>query len=230
LHAYSNLVRRRTSSPSAAVPPATTVSLTSRRCPDAGSASGGTHDLSRLRITAERREAKAPIGGVNEFDDCPADWQTKANSALDLGRRWVENVLAGLTSLPTPIPPVVATLLNRHFHTTDRKRIAEIVGHYNTIYSAMRKSVDFECETSCDSGVAGYVRTFLFWTGDVHLCPVWYRLGADARANTIVHELAHKVAGRDDEAYVWQPKYAKLSAADAIDNADSYSTFAQDAF
>jgi hypothetical protein len=227
---YSGLARRAAPSPSAGGPPVAAGHRTWRHGPDGGCGPGGTHELSRLRITAERREAKAPIGGVNEFDDCPADWQTKANSALDLGRRWVENVLAGLTSLPIPIPPVVATLLNRHFHTTDRKRIAEIVGHYNTIHSAMRKSVDFECETSCDSGVAGYVRTFLFWTGDVHLCPVWYRLGADARANTIVHELAHKVAGRDDEAYVWQPKYAKLSAADAIDNADSYSTFAQDAF
>jgi hypothetical protein len=90
----------------------------------------------------------------------------------------------------------------------------------------MNASIDFECETQCDDNVAAYV--YSIWT-DLHLCPIWFRLGSKSQANTIIHELAHDAAGRDDEAYVWQPKYGTLPAEDAIDNADSYSNFAEDA-
>lgn len=174
----------------------------------------------------QTKEAKTPAAPVNEFEDCPADWQTKANSDLVVGRRWVANVIAGLVNLPAPIPAPVAGLLNRHFHTTRRDDIAKIVRHYNTINSAINSSIDFECETDCDANVAAYV--YSIWS-DLHLCPVWHGLSANGRANTIIHELAHDAAGLDDEAYVWEASYATLSVEDAIDNADSYSNFAQDA-
>lgn len=70
---------------------------------------------------------------------------------------------------------------------------------------------------------------YSIWS-DVHLCPVWYGLSQAGQANTIIHEIAHDAANRDDEAYIWEAKYAKLSVEDAIDNADSYSHFAQEAF
>ncbi len=170
--------------------------------------------------------AKVPNAPVNDFEDCPAAWQKKANAALAIARPWVSNVIVGLSNLPNPIPAPVSALLNRHFHTVDRGNIRKIVGHYNDIAAALNSPIDFECETECDKDVAAYV--YNIWT-DVHLCPVWHSQTPRKQANTIIHELAHDAAGRDDEAYVWQPKYAKLSAEDAIDNADSYSSFAEEA-
>jgi hypothetical protein len=42
---------------------------------------------------------------------------------------------------------------------------------------------------------------------------------------------AGDAADRDDEAYEWEKgSYATLSVEDAIDNADSYSFFAEEAF
>ena len=183
-------------------------------------------DLSQVPAQSSRSDANTPSAPSNDFDDCPADWQAKANAALARGRPWVANVITGLSSLPNPIPEPVSRLLMRHFHTTARDDIRTIVGHFNTIYSAMNASIDFECETECDANVAAYV--YSVWS-DVHLCPVWYALSPEGQANVIIHELAHDAANRDDEAYVWEASYATLSAADAIDNADSYSNFAEEA-
>jgi hypothetical protein len=185
------------------------------------------HDFGRVGIYSDRKAVQAPGAPVNKFEDCPADWRKKANDALAVGRPWVANVITGLSNLPNPIPAPVAALLNKHFHTTNRSDIAEIVKHYTQINSAINHSIDFECETECDDSVAAYV--YSIWT-DLHLCPIWYNnLDMKGKANTIIHELAHDAAGRDDEAYIWQAKYQTLSVEDAIDNADSYSNFAQDA-
>lgn len=184
------------------------------------------HDFSQVQAHDANRATQAAGGPTNSFEDCPVDWQRRANAALTRGRPWVANVITGLVNLPEPIPSPVAGLLSRHFHTTRRDHIREIIKHFNTIYSAMNAPIDFECETECDDNVAAYV--YAIWT-DLHLCPIWYRLGSSGQANVIIHELAHDAAGRDDEAYIWQPTYKTLSAEDAIDNADSYSNFAEEA-
>jgi len=187
---------------------------------------GRRHDFSAIGIEKKPGVAHGPGGPTNSFEDCPLAWKTKANAAARLGASWVENVINGLSSLPTPIPAPVATLLNRHFHTTYDKDIRKILGHYRQIGAALNSKIDFECETECDDNVHAYVYTI--WT-DVHLCPLWFKAGPRSQANTIVHELAHDAAGRDDEAYIWQPKYRTLSVDDAMDNADSYSHFAEEA-
>jgi hypothetical protein len=168
-----------------------------------------------------------PGGAADSFEDCPPAWHTRANAAAARGRTWVANVVNGLSLLPKPIPVPVAALLMKHFHTTYDKDIATILRHYRTINAALNAEIDFECETECDDNTVAYVYTV--WT-DVHLCPQWFSSGSAAQANAVVHELAHDAAGRDDEAYAWEPKYNTLSVDDAIDNADSYSHFAQEAF
>jgi hypothetical protein len=186
-----------------------------------------THVYSGTKAVKSPRAAKVPTAPVNKFEDCPKDWQTKAEAGLVLARRWVANVVTGLANLPYPFPAPVANLLNRHFHITGRGYVYEVRRHFNTIYSALNSSIDFECEKKCDDNVAAYV--YAIWS-DVHLCPVWYSLSPAERANTIIHEIAHDAANRDDEAYIWESGYSKLSVEDAIDNADSYSNFAQDAY
>jgi hypothetical protein len=194
---------------------------------EAAPASARTHDFGAVDVERKPGITHGQGGATNTFEDCPAAWRPNANAAAALGRSWVANVINGLTHLPTPMPAPVSALLMKHFHTTYDKDIAKIVRHYREINAALNSTIDFECETSCDADVIAYVYTV--WT-DLHLCPLWFRKGAAARANAIVHELAHDAAGRDDEAYAWQAKYKKLSVDDAIDNADSYSHFAQEAY
>jgi hypothetical protein len=171
--------------------------------------------------------ARVPSAPVNSFEDCPTGWQREANDALVLARQWVQNVVNGLSMLTFPFPAPVARLLSRHFRITGRGYVYEVRRHFETINKAINAPIDFECEDSCDDNVAAYV--YAIWT-DVHLCPVWHGLSARSQANVIIHEIAHDAAGRDDEAYIWQPKYFKLPVEDAIDNADSYSNFAEEAY
>ena len=189
--------------------------------------SAGPHHFGAVDVERRPGVAHGPGGPANTFEECPASWRPAANTGAATGRRWVANVINGLTSLPSPIPAPVSALLMKHFHTTYSRDIATIVGHYRQINAALNSTIDFECETDCDANVLAYVYTV--WT-DLHLCPLWFRSTPARRANAIVHELAHDAAGRDDEAYAWEPRYRTLSVDEAIDNADSYSHFAQEAF
>lgn len=171
--------------------------------------------------------AVVPSGPSNEFDDCPRAWIRAANAANTRAVRWLDNVVAGLSRVPTPMPAALQRSLNDHFHTTDAEDIEEIRENFGEIREAYTESIGFECETSCDDNVAAYV--YAIWS-DVHLCPIWFRSPDWRQTETIIHELAHEYAGRDDEAYVWQREYKTLDSDDAIDNADSYSAFARDSW
>ncbi len=184
------------------------------------------HSFGRVSVRPQH-PVKVPSGPTNSFEDCPIDWQRQANAAVNLARQWVANTIVGLSNLPSPIPAPVSSLLNRHFHTTYSGDIRTMLRVFSKIYEALNAEIEFECETSCDDNTAAYV--YSFWT-DVHLCPIWYGQNWRGKANTIIHELAHDAADRDDEAYTWEAKYARLSVDDALDNADSYSAFAEEAF
>lgn len=191
-----------------------------------GGSRGPGHDFGSIAVGKQPGVAHGP-GGPNKFEDCPPAWKPKATAAQRLGASWVANAITGLSNLPTPIPVPVTALLNRHFHTTYDKDIRKIVGHYRQISAAINAAIDFQCETECGKDEHAYV--WSVWT-DLHLCPLWFAAGPRSQANTIVHEVAHDAAGRDDEAYLWEEaKYKTLSVDDAIDNADSYSHFAEEA-
>lgn len=74
-----------------------------------------------------------------------------------------------------------------------------------------------------------YVLPFVKGVGDVHVNFPAFTIGSDeGRATTIVHEMSHYAAGTGDHAYVWQTdKWNKLSQAQKLDNADSFSSFAR---
>jgi hypothetical protein len=168
-----------------------------------------------------------PAGTANRFDDCPANWKPVANAAQALGANWVGNVVTGLGALPSPLPTRVSALLTTHFHTTYDKDIAKILERFRKLNTAIKQSIDFQCESSCDQNVLAYV--YSVWS-DLHVCPYWFGSAADLRASTVIHELAHDVVGCDDNAYEWESaKYARLSVSDAMNNADSYAHFAWDA-
>jgi Lysine-specific metallo-endopeptidase len=185
------------------------------------------HDFAAISVERQDGVVHGPAGGANRFDDCPAQWRTAANASQKRGSSWVDNAVNGLSSLPTPIPVRVANLLTKHFHTTFDKDVAKIAGRYRRLNTAINQAIDFECETSCDANVLGYV--YSIWS-DLHLCPYWFRSGPELQASTVVHELAHDVLGCDDNAYEWETaKYGSMSVSDAINNADSYAHFAWDA-
>jgi hypothetical protein len=191
------------------------------------SAVGRGHSFGAVSVERKDGVVHGPPGGANRFDHCPTQWRRAADGAQTLGGDWLDNVVNGLNALPKPIPARVAALLTRHFHTTYDKDIAKIARRFEQLGTAIKKSIDFQCETSCSRDVLAYV--YSVWS-DLHLCPYWFNSGAELQASTVIHELAHDVVGCADNAYEWQTsKYRAMSVDEAMNNADSYAHFAWDA-
>lgn len=102
--------------------------------------------------------------------------------------------------------------------------------HFTNIADAFgTKQVAIDCSTCTQAGTYAYVYPASPYT--IYACPVFWTtgdLGTDSRAGTLVHEMSHFtiVAGTADNAY-GQTAARALTAAKAINNADSHEYFAE---
>jgi hypothetical protein len=183
-------------------------------------------------------------GVLIRYEDCPVGWRRMILRAITVAQTWISTALSKLRAiLANPALPDARThqALRDHFHVGVASTGPHVFGEVRAVHqgfrqvqSAFSRDVPFECETTCDPTVHGYVYTGLFGLirtyTDVHLCPGWSsNTDANARTVTVIHEMAHKYAGKDDKAYEWETsKYAGLSTADALNNAECYGAFARD--
>ncbi|MCB0429416.1 MAG: DUF4157 domain-containing protein [Flavobacteriales bacterium] len=191
---------------------------------------GGSKQPGVMQKTRVQRQTTPPHP-VNTYNDCTAGQEAQIQGAFNDAIGHVNRATAALANAYAThprLPNIVSNGLNTHFHTTDKDDIMTIYRRFRDIQNAMQRGINFECETSCDPGVGGYVWQFLFWqVGRVHVCfNLFTNSGASTRKAIVIHEIAHRHAGVDDKAYVWQPNYPTLSAKDAMNNADSYAHFA----
>ncbi|MCG8419231.1 MAG: M35 family metallo-endopeptidase [Proteobacteria bacterium] len=139
--------------------------------------------------------------------------------AVGRAKELVDTALAALDSVDAN-----RAVIQANFQTTEEDGINQIKAKYNKIKSAFSGTIPIEVEADDTSAVA-YV--YRLWS-DIHLCAPWFNQAADKRAGTIVHEMSHKYAGTDDNAYHHDAAYTTLDAKDAINNADSYQWLALD--
>jgi hypothetical protein len=166
------------------------------------------------------------------------------NEHLVAARTWVDDasrkvsdyafVFASSRHSTVPASPgtaaVVGLALLDNFHTTAPGDVLEIRDGFASLRTELNHALTFECEDSCDENELAYVRgavAFIRRLGDIHVCPRWFATDYFTRVRALVHERAHQHPGATDNAYQWQASYATLSPDDAIDNADSYATAAQ---
>jgi len=190
----------------------------------------------------------APRPSPHKFDDCTAAQKTallaiskNAQSALNHAAAVLGSIYGGSTRMTER----VRQLLNTHFHTTDRGNILKIFRNLFRINQAFEKGLRFECETDCGTGVCGYAWATQWFGGygDIHICfddrpghCGFNKLSQTAKVAVIIHEAAHRHAGIDDKAYVWEKPplstkdYRKLTPAQAMNNADSYANFCAELF
>jgi hypothetical protein len=204
------------------------------------------HNFARVPILAQAPgaagPATAPLPDIKtEFDDCPKPWQDKIKETSGMARNWVNFSIGKLDEmLANPAAPAVKTqdMLKAHFRIgtggASEKVFAEVLdirSNFVKIQAGFGGTLPFECETSCDPKYLGYILPgpFKLFRGlsDIHLCPLWFKDNLMEQVNTIIHEMAHKYAHRADRAYEDDKKYSKLTVDEAIDNADSYSAFAE---
>jgi len=181
----------------------------------------------------------------NSFHNCAVPQKGVIEAAFVNALRSVNNAAAILGTIygrPEKITPTTRYLLNRHFHTTDRDDVLRIWRTLFRISKAFEQGLKFECETNCGpTNRCGYAWATQWFGGfgKIHLCfntrpelCSFSKLTPQEQAALIIHEAAHRHVGIDDKAYVWEipplgkRDYSKLTAKQAMDNADSYAQFA----
>ena len=175
------------------------------------------------------------------YSGCLPAQQTLLDATVKDARRKINvalSVVGGAYGRPGAVSAANKALLTRHFHTTDRDDMRDILGTYNSVGRAFDAGLKLQCEQACastaTSATCGYAyNTQLFGgRGPIHVCfapPPGCNFSTTAAPNRIalvIHEAAHRHTGVDDKFYAWQPGYATLSSDDAKDNADSYGWFA----
>ena len=212
---------------------------------------GGAESDESASFDAEPGGAQGEIEREDGFSlkDCTDTQRRVIRAAFKNALRSVNNASAVLGTVygrPGTMTQRTRDLLKMHFHTTDRGDVLNIFRTMFRIRRALEQGVKFQCETNCKGGPGveewcGYAWTTQWFggRGDVHLCfdhrpdhCSFSKLRAHEKAAAIIHEVAHRHVGVGDKAYLHDrtppdPRdYTKLTAKQAMDNADSYAWFA----
>jgi len=200
--------------------------------PAVGAALGNAQSYAMFAARLEHQGLKA------DLTDCPDAWKSEMFAAARTAEIWVSDAVAALDAVladPQSASPRTVANLRRHFKTEPGAKT--VVRKIRDVLAEMRAGftgeLPLECETECGEDVAGYTGGLLGIFprgGNIHLCPHWFEhLDPTERAETILHEVAHRYGGKVDEAYMkGQPhQYAAQSTDDALSNADSFAQFAR---
>lgn len=189
----------------------------------------------------------------NKFENC----SKVRKNRLQAVSNWARNAVTRATGVvgnaygrPDKMSAKTRQVLTRHFRTTDHDNLLKILLKLRSIQKALEDGVSFKCETICNPirGVmpCGHALPTQWFGGfgDVHICfdgrPKHCdvtRLSAYEQTAVIIHEVAHRYVGIDDQAYYdgGRQDYfdksgtrVRLDAKRAMNNADSYAYFSLD--
>jgi hypothetical protein len=165
-------------------------------------------------------------------EDCTEDdLKTHIWPSDYIARQMTKKAIRVMTA--SPVDPSVTPLLSKYFMTAtpSAAAILKVFDKIDVEYTA--NDYKYECEDDCSGQKLGYV--YGIWT-DIHLCMNHLRsFTNDCIARTMVHEMSHYYAGTDDNAYCksdcgFSSCPSSLSAADALENADSFACFAYELY
>lgn len=153
--------------------------------------------------------------------DCSGPQEQEIRRSFAIAARMVTNALNIIGD-----PRLGAALVQTHFKTQDRVKLRRVIDRFKSINEAFSGSRNFECESSCDSGVATYYRR-PGWT--VHLCPPFFALATPAaRENQLLAGAIAQAEGIRITQWSGTPGYASQTEDQAYENAGSYLGYARD--
>ena len=135
---------------------------------------------------------------VDELNDCQDRQAIPTRRSLASIERWNRNAQTLTSDTRPTMLSQWQDLQNTHLGGTTAAQIASAKTVYDSIAGKMGSALTFECERSCDTGVAGYYRYFLFITADtLHLCPMLFSLNDDPRTLAIYELIMIRFGGVD---------------------------------
>jgi hypothetical protein len=185
-------------------------------------------------IQAQKTNNAGGGGQQLTFTDIDATGKKNIQDAIALAKTKVASAISEIAGARSG-PQVKAS---KYFKITgdksadDLKAIDQVIEVFRKIQTALGGDLHFEGEKP-DGGTQAYVYTGFIglFDGAVHIhFPGFNNETPSERAAILIHELSHKYAGTDDNAYLHETgKWAKLDRKGAVANADSYCYYAVNA-
>lgn len=121
----------------------------------------------------------APNDSMNDCSSTRTDQMRRSMASVE---RWNRNAQTKCNSREPAELAAWSDLQTRHLGGTSTRHIDQAKEVYDRAYRRLQSAISFECENSCDSGVSGYYRYFLFITSDtLHVCPMIFGLATEDR-------------------------------------------------
>ena len=167
------------------------------------------------------------------YGSCSALEQEDIVEAANIAEILTETALTDLTSL-TAAGRNASPRYDAWFGAYSESRFNQVVTNFNAIHQAFEnETLQFNCGCT-ESGIFAFVFPSLPYS--ITLCPSFWAAspnGQDSKAGTIIHELTHFTVVADTDDHVYGQSGARELAVSnpnmAIDNADSYEYFAENA-
>jgi hypothetical protein len=193
------------------------------------------------KATRDEAQSKSLPGPVDSIKSCDANQVSTVTAAINEARTWINNVEPRLKAFaegkaPAADQPILAAALINNFHVNQIDQA--VVQNMSALKMGLNSNLSIDCVNPfwCEETSAGFVNGGVFTSlrrfSDINLCPLFFTCVNNLlRITTVVHEVAHKYPGSGaDKAYETEDAYAKLTSAQALDNADSYAVFTRQVF
>lgn len=184
--------------------------------------------LPPTNVTVTKKKVAPPT------NECTKTQKSELANALPLAKDMVDNALGVMGG---PWTPALKALLRKYFNDDSASTFIRVIAGLKKIKSGLKVSVTYECEQPgslfFDEVCGGSTAYVWAWIGfKIHMCPDAFGRSNSALAETIVHENSHMFDHTSLDKYcnLSSGCSSGLSRWDAYDNADSFSTFAQDAY
>lgn len=136
-----------------------------------------------VQVLAQGRPARTNRP-QDDISDCTSDQLRSLRPAIARAARWNLNSINVLGDSRADFRQGYAAERRQHFGTDNVDKIPSFLETYQESKNKLESSLDVECETAggaCSSNTSGYYRSFIFKSGTLHVCPLFFTLSPEER-------------------------------------------------
>jgi len=149
----------------------------------------------------------------DSISDCSKEQHEMLRPAIARAARWNLNSINVLADTRTDFRNGYSDLRKQYFGDDSFDKIPTLVEVYKKSQSKFEDSISVECESAggaCSSDTFGYYRSFIFKSGTLHVCPVFFAMSEDNRIKSFLSLAIMNSSGKSDAE---SAKYAEFAKA-----------------
>ena len=149
----------------------------------------------------------------DDISDCTADQLRSLRPTIALAARWNLNSINVLGDTRVDFRQGYAAERRQYFGTDNVDRIPSFLETFQESDNKLKDNLDVECETAggaCSNTTAGYYRSFIFSSGTLHVCPLFFTLSPDDRIKNFLSLAIMNSSGKSTSE---ASKYADFAKA-----------------